>query len=447
MKGYRDNSLLLQEKLLVSTGVTTDSRKVQPGQMFFALKGENFDGNEFAEAVVAAGALCAVVDRGSAVSEKVYNGELDPDVFIVVDDSLAAMQRLATWHRLRFDIPVIGLTGTNGKTTTKELVNAVLSTRYRTVATQGNLNNRIGVPLTLFRINKDTQIAVIEIGADSPGDIALLAETVRPTCGLITNVGKAHLQGFGSFEGVCRAKGELYDYLWKSGGTAFYNVDNSYLRDMTARRYGMKTVKYGRELEGWKVSRTDSRRPYLSAYNGWKRVHTKLVGSYNIDNVLAALCIGSRFGVPFSTAARAIAGFAPSNSRSQLKETGRNTLILDTYNANPTSMRTSVENFSHAAFKRKVMILGDMLELGTESAAEHRSIAELAASVVAEKVYLVGSEFGGCRDAVGTARDVCFFNSAEELQSYLTNGHPLSGMTILIKGSNGMHLGSLEQVL
>jgi len=432
---------------MASTGVTTDSRKVLPGQMFFALKGEKFDGNEFAEAVVASGALCAVVDRGSAVSEKVYNGELDPDVFIVVDDSLTAMQKLSTWHRLRFDIPVIGLTGTNGKTTTKELVNAVLSTRYRTVATQGNLNNRIGVPLTLFRINRDTQMAVIEMGADSPGDIALLAETVRPTCGLITNVGKAHLQGFGSFEGVCRAKGELYDYLWKSGGTVFYNVDNPYLRDMTAMRFGLNTVKYGRELEGWKVCRTDTRRPYLSAHNGWKRVHTQLVGGYNIDNVLAALCVGARFGVPFSTAARAIAGYAPSNSRSQLKETGKNTLILDTYNANPTSMRTSVENFANTAFRHKVMILGDMLELGSESYAEHKAIVEFACGVGAEQIFFVGGEFGACRNVWGRSGNVSFFNTADDLGAYIRNGHPVSGMTILIKGSNGMHLGFLEQVL
>lgn len=390
MKGYKDNSLLLQEKLVASTGVTTDSRKVRPGEMFFALKGERFDGNEFAEAVVASGALCAVVDRESAVGEKVFCGELDSDKFIVVEDSLAAMQKLATWHRMRFDIPVIGLTGTNGKTTTKELVNAVLSTKFSTVATIGNLNNHIGVPLTLFRINDDTQCAVIEMGASHPGEIALLAEIARPTHGLITNVGKAHLEGFGSFEGVCRTKGELYDFLWKSGGTAFYNVDNLYMREMIQQRVGMVTVKYGKELEGWRISKTDTRRPYLSARNGWKRVHTQLIGGYNIDNVLAALCVGIRMGIPFTTAARAISGYVPSNSRSQLKDTGRNTLILDTYNANPTSMRTSVENFAKTAFRHKVLILGDMLELGSESASEHRAIVELASGIGAEQVFFVG---------------------------------------------------------
>ncbi|MBQ0006905.1 MAG: UDP-N-acetylmuramoyl-tripeptide--D-alanyl-D-alanine ligase [Alistipes sp.] len=436
----------MQEKLVVSTGVTTDSRKVRPGEMFFALKGERFDGNEFAEAVVEAGALCAVVDRESAVGEKVYCGELDSERFIVVDDSLAAMQKLATWHRMRFDIPVIGLTGTNGKTTTKELVNAVLSTKFRTVATMGNLNNHIGVPLTLFRIDDDTQCAVIEMGASHPGEIALLAEIARPTHGLITNVGKAHLEGFGSFKGVCRTKGELYDFLWKSGGTAFYNVDNPYLREMTQQRVGMVTVKYGKELDGWRVSRTDARHPYLSVYNGWKRIHTQLVGGYNVDNVLAALCVGVRMGIPFSTAARAIAGYSPSNSRSQLKDTGRNILILDTYNANPTSMRTSVENFAGTVFKHKVLILGDMLELGAESAAEHRAIVELASGIGAEQVYFVGTEFSGCRDAVNGQDNVSFFSSAEELASYIKKGHPFSGMTIFIKGSNGMRLSSLEQL-
>lgn len=449
MKGYADNSLLVQEKFLASSGVTTDSRKVRPGEMFFALRGERFDGNDYAEQVVDAGALCAVVERGSRVSEKVYLGELDPQVFIVVEDSLTALQHLARWHRLRFDIPVIALTGTNGKTTTKELVNAVLSTKYRTVATTGNLNNHIGVPLTLLRITADTQMAVIEMGASAPGEIETLVNIARPTHGLITNVGKAHLHGFGSFEGVCRTKGELYDFLWKNGGTAFYNVDNPHLREMISSRYGIMTVKYGREYEGWRVSRATAGRPFLSARNGWKRLGTRLVGEYNIDNALAALSVGARFGVPFAAAVRALKAYAPSNSRSQMKVTSSNTLILDTYNANPTSMRSSVENFSRTNFPHKVLILGDMLELGEESFREHSAIVALVRSITAERVFLVGREFGACAsddDIAGGNTDISFFSSAEELSGCLKRT-PLKGRTILIKGSNGMHLGALEEVL
>jgi len=448
MKGYADNSLLLREKFLASTGVTTDSRNVLPGQMFFALKGERFDGNEFAEQVVASGASCAVVERGSRVSEKVYGGELDPEVFIVVQDSLAAMQQLALWHRLRFDIPVIALTGTNGKTTTKELVNAVLSTGYKTVATRGNLNNHIGVPLTLFRIGADTQMAVIEMGASAPGEIETLVNIARPTHGLITNVGKAHLHGFGSFEGVCRTKGELYDFLCRNGGTAFYNVDNPHLREMVAARVGMVTVKYGRELEGWTVSRATARRPFLCAHNGWKRIQTQLVGGYNIDNALAALSVGTRFGISFAAAARALKAYTPSNSRSQMKVTSSNTLILDTYNANPTSMRTSVENFSRTDFPHKVLILGDMLELGSESYGEHSAIVSLVRGITADRVFLVGKEFGACsvEEDIAGGNNISFFPSAEELSTYLQS-MPLKGKTILVKGSNGMHLGGLETVL
>lgn len=446
MKLYKDNTLLLQSLLTRCKGVSIDSRKTRPGEIFFAFRGERVDGNDFAEDVVARGALCAVVERGSAISEKVFAGEADENKFIVVENVLKTMQELAQWHRKRFDIPVVGITGTNGKTTTKELVTAVLSQKYKVTATEGNLNNAIGVPLTLFRINEDTKVAVIEMGASERGSIALLCEIARPTCGLITGVGKAHLSGFGSFEGVKAAKGELYDYLWRAGGTVLYNVDDENLRQMVASRYGVHTVKYGRRLEGWTVSCATVMRPFLSAHKERRYIRTNLLGEYNIDNALAAIAVGKFLRVSFAAATRAIRAYHPVNNRSQLMKTGKNTLILDTYNANPTSMRISVTNFVSTSFPHKVLILGDMLELGNDSAAEHAAIMDLlsASAVSVEKVFLVGSEFG--KAAADRKGKYELFPDVNVLKERL-NSAPLSGKTVFVKGSNSIRLQTLVEVL
>ncbi|MBR1538214.1 MAG: UDP-N-acetylmuramoyl-tripeptide--D-alanyl-D-alanine ligase, partial [Bacteroidales bacterium] len=375
------------------TGITTDSRNIKEGVMFFALKGEKFDGNDFAEEALKAGARYAVVDR-FLLEGTTYRGRK----CIVVENTLAMLQQMAAYHRKQFDIPVVGITGTNGKTTTKELVAAVLSQKFDIVATQANYNNHIGVPLTLFRIDDKTDLAVVEMGASAPGEIADLTKIVQPTCGVITTVGKAHLQGFGSFEGVKKTKGELYDILRQKGGMVFYNADNEHLCEMVSHRSGLCTRKYGVREQGVKILPATPETPFLQLqmeHEGKSvTLNTHLVGSYNADNVMAALAIGSYFEVPFKKMVAAIESYVPSNSRSQLVKTGRNTLVIDAYNANPSSMRAALDNFAATEFPGKVLMLGDMLELGPDSAREHLAVLQQAVAV-SEEIYLVGSEFGG----------------------------------------------------
>lgn len=320
------------------TGITTDSRNIKEGTMFFALKGEKFDGNDFAEDALKAGARYAVVDR-FLLEGTAYRGRK----CIVVENSLAMLQQMAAYHRKQFDIPVVGITGTNGKTTTKELVAAVLSKKYNLVATQANYNNHIGVPLTLFRIDERTDMAVVEMGASAPGEIAELTKIVQPTCGLITTVGKAHLQGFGSFEGVKKTKGELYDILRQRGGVVFYNADNPHLCEMVSHRPGLCVRKYGVREQDVKVLPATPDSPFLKLElthdDKPVTITTHLVGDYNADNVMAALAVGTYFEVPFKKMVAAIEAYTPSNSRSQLVKTAHNTLVIDAYNANPSSMR------------------------------------------------------------------------------------------------------------
>lgn len=402
-----------------SEGLCTDTRTLRPGQLFLALKGENFNGDNFALQALEAGAAYAVVSDALEAS--------DPRL-IRVPDTLSTLQALAAYHRQQFDIPVIGLTGTNGKTTTKELIKAVLSAKYRVTATEGNLNNDVGVPLSVFRIGEDTEIAIIEMGASHPEDLRPLLAVAQPTHGLITNVGKAHLLGFGSFEGVKHAKGLLYDYLKEHDGIAFANADDPDLQEMLWER-GLPRIPYG--MDGVTVLPASARSPYLQLQFAGGVLSTHLVGAYNANNILAALKIGWFFGVPEADAWKAVSSYIPSNNRSQLLKTEKNTLIVDAYNANPSSMAVALDNLALTE-GRKVALLGEMRELGADAAAEHKKIVE---RLQGTEAYLVGEAFA--KAAEGT--DIPVFASSDQLASYL-HEHPLEGCTVLVKGSRGTRM-------
>lgn len=418
-------------------GVTTDSRNCPKDSMFIALKGESFNGNAFAAKALEAGCRYAVIDEAEFLPAN------DPR-YILTDHCLHTLQRLANYHRRQLGIPVIGITGTNGKTTTKELIAAVLKQERRILYTQGNLNNAIGVPLTLLQLKAEHQLAVVEMGASHPGDIKELVDIAEPDYGLITNVGKAHLQGFGSLEGVIRTKGELYDFLRAKGGcTIFIDHDNPYL---TAIAHGLKQIAYGKE-EGLYVSgRITGNSPFLAlkwrkeAGDEWHEVQTRLIGEYNFCNVLAAVTIGLYFGIAPENIDRALTEYTPQNNRSQLMHTADNTLIIDAYNANPTSMMAALSNFNNMQAEQKMLILGDMRELGAESAAEHQKIADYLQQCSFQRILLVGSEFGSASHPYPTYPDVAA--AIEALQA-----DKPKGMTILIKGSNGIHLNRVIEVL
>ncbi len=425
---------------LRSTGVTTDSRTLKGGELFFALKGENFDGNAYAVAALEKGAAYAVVD---AASEVVAQGDARP---IPVPDTLEALQALARYHREHTlvagkRLPVVGLTGTNGKTTTKELIRAVLSAKYVVTATEGNLNNDIGVPLSLLKIDARTQLAVIEMGASHPDDIAHLVAVSEPDLGLITNVGKAHLLGFGSFEGVKKAKGQLYDYLQAHGGKAFVRSADADLVQMAAARKGLETIPYG---DGAIVLPADAAHPFLrmavpseSDPDILLGVETHLVGTYNAPNVLAALAIGRYFGVPQDDAIAAVCRYEPSNNRSQMMRTADNTLVVDAYNANPTSMAAALDNIANIVSDRKVLMLGSMGELGTDSVAEHVKILERLPVAGATQVLLVGEEF---RKALAVhSVDCLWFETSQALADWL-KAHPVKDAVVLVKGSRSQQM-------
>ena len=419
-------------KFCQCAGVTTDSRKCGPGLMFFALKGERFDGNEFVRGALEQGCSYAVMDDAS-----LYDS--NDSRMILVDNSLTALQQVAALHRRKLGTPVIGITGTNGKTTTKELTNAVMSTAYNVLYTQGNLNNSIGVPLTVLGLKPEHEYAIVEMGASHPGDIKELVEISQPDFGLITNVGKAHLLGFGSFEGVKRTKGELYDWLREHDGTAFVNRDNEHLQQMCA---GLPLIEYGKPgQEGLLVEgEVLECNPFVkfrwrSGKGNWHTVQTSLIGAYNVDNALAAITIGLKFGVSEQDASDAVAAYKPQNNRSQLTETGRNHLVVDAYNANPTSMAAALENFSMMKAADKMLILGDMRELGDVSEAEHRHIVDLLKEKGFAQVWLVGAEFEKTAQGSGFR----LFPDVEAVNEALA-GEPVNGKTILIKGSNSIGL-------
>lgn len=443
---------LLYHLFLQSKGVTTDSRQCAEGMMFFALKGERFDGNAYALQALEKGCLCAVVDDIS------FKNTSDKRL-VYVENVLPTLQQLARHHRRTLGLPVIGITGTNGKTTTKELIAAVLCRKFRTHYTQGNLNNQIGVPLTLLQLTSQHQLAVVEMGASHPGDIKELVDIAEPDYGIITNVGRAHLQGFGSFEGVIRTKGELYDFLrTREGSLIFLHNDNPHLK---AIAQGLNTIRYGTAtgIEPLAVSgELISCNPFLRFR--WQAkgipthtIDTHLVGGYNIDNALCAITVGRYFGVSDEDIDAAIEGYLPSNSRSQLIMTSQNTLIVDAYNANPTSMRASLLNFNQMESSNKVVIIGDMKELGDASAEEHIAIVQLIDECTFEKVWLVGQNFYEALAAVHGKEDgendsslYRTFASAEEVLDYL-KANPLSGCSVLVKGSNSMRLSSLIPAL
>ena len=415
-----------------SAGVTTDSRTVAPGQLFFALKGETFDGNLYALQALEKGAVCAVVNNGS---EAAASG--DPRI-VAVDDTLATLKELAAWHRrhVREDLIVLGLTGTNGKTTTKELIRSVLSVKYNVLATEGNLNNDIGVPLTVLKLKPEHQIAVIEMGASHPEDISALTPVSQPDYGLITNVGKAHLLGFGSFEGVKRAKGRLYDWIRAHGKAVFVNADDPDLTEMAASR-GLQMIQYGIAKEAVELLPASAEAPFVRLRVGETLVSSNLVGVYNATNILAAMAVGRFFGISAEEAAAAIGAYNPTNNRSQLSRTARNTLIEDAYNANPSSMAAALENFANMADERKVALLGDMRELGEDSVAEHINVLRRLEALGLYKVCLVGDEFRKALDATGLA--FSWFPTSDELSSHLAE-HPLEGCVILVKGSRGIRM-------
>lgn len=423
--------------------ITTDSRECPEGSIFIALKGESFDGNQFAAQALDKGCAVAVVS-----DEQVYNNYHGDKQIILVPDTLQAFKDMAREHRRRFDIPVIGITGTNGKTTTKELVRAVLTERYDGMATEGNYNNDVGVPKTLFRLNVMDEIAVVEMGASHPGDIKTLAETAEPTCGLITNVGKAHLQGFGSLEGVISTKGELYDYLkTREDSVIFINADNEYLmgilpHEVKAEFYTQDENKADAQVYGQMIACDPFLRLRWREHDGdWHEVTTHLIGSYNLDNVLAAVTVGLHFEITPEQICHAIESYVPSNNRSQLTETPYNHLIVDAYNANPTSMAAALDNFCLMDVSPKMAILGEMRELGASSREEHERMVERLKGCTFDEVWLVGDEF---KDI--DCGDFRKFDDVEQVKAAIADCRP-EGRYILIKGSNGNRLFQLPALL
>ena len=416
--------------------VTTDTRSIKEGSIFFALKGANFNGNSFAKQALESGAAYVVIDESEYALDERY---------IVVDDVLATLQALATFHRQQLNIPVIGVTGTNGKTTSKELLYAVLSLKFATYATLGNLNNHIGVPLTLLAINDSYEIAIIEMGANHIGEIEFLCNIAQPTHGLITNVGKAHLEGFGSFEGVKKTKGELYDYIAQHQGTLFLQADNPHLVEMASKRHFHKIVKYGFTNTNDVVGKLLMANPYLSI--AWKEsaksasyeIYTNLTGSYNTENILAAVAVGLEFGMHPVQINEGITSYVPQNNRSQITKTSRNTVVADFYNANASSMAAALDNMEVLTADHKVVVLGDMFELGEEAFVEHQAVIARAKSINLDRLIFVGKEFFKQKDDAAE-----YYETTEEAKAAVES---ISGSFILLKASRGMAFEKLLEVL
>ncbi len=413
-------------------GVSTDSRKCPKDSMFIALKGDNFDGNVFVENAIESGSKFALTSDEQRANNK---------TIFYVPDTLTALQQLASYHRQQMNATVIAITGTNGKTTTKELTSAVMKAKYGddVINTEGNLNNHIGVPLTLLRIKSHHKYAIVEMGANHPGEIKTSADIALPDYGLITNVGTAHILGFGSFEGVIKTKCELYDNLKKNNGTIFVNGSN---QNIFPKSEGAKRIVYGVDGSSLNAS-VESADPFLKVKfsNGYS-AQTNLIGAYNLENVMAAACAGSHFDVDMPTIVSALENYKPSNNRSQFISTSSNKLIVDAYNANPTSMKAALDNFiTLKSESEKALILGDMLELGNDSETEHRKIVEMIAASGIKKVMLVGQNFASvAKSGMST------FKNVDELIPVLTD-NKLNGYLILIKGSNSMKLTKVVERL
>lgn len=428
----RNNLNNLYNLFLNSTGVSTDSRDITPGCLFFALKGDNFDGTQFAKQALHSGASYAIVDNLDICEN---------DKYIYTPNVLKSLQDLAKHHRKQYPIPVIALTGSNGKTTTKELISKVLSTKYKVLSTEGNLNNHIGVPLTLLKIESSTEIAVIEMGASAPGEIELLANIALPVAGLITNIGKAHLLGFGSLEGVEKTKGELYNFLEKSGGVVFYNSSDAHLQKMIANRKEMITLPYGIKETKIETLKPTSENPFLSIkLENRESIKTALIGTYNITNILAAIAIGNYFGIEKELSIKAIETYVPSNNRSQLIKGKDNSVIIDAYNANPTSMAMALKNFEEIIASSKGVIVGDMLELGKVSIEEHKKILSIIKEMNLTYLFIVGEEFEqAAKNNKYFQERAIFKKNSQELREYLLK-NKISGATLLIKGSRSIKL-------
>ena len=423
---YRDHSRVI-----------TDSRQPLEGSIFFGLRGDQFNGSLYAEDALKRGSAFAVVDDPSVCRDERY---------ILVDSSQQTLQDLAAYHRKQVSIPLVAITGSNGKTTTKELTDSILSTQYKTHATSGNLNNHIGVPLTLLGIDDTAEIGIIEMGANHAGEIAVLCRMAMPDYGLITNIGRAHLEGFGSLKGVMKAKKELYDYLGERGGLAFINEQDKVLRDML-QDFAGAIAWYGGPVESVISGEVLSSDPVLRVRldirgHGMTEIETGLIGSYNLENILAAACIGLHFGIPAGNIEKAIRQFRPADNRSQQFSTERNVLILDAYNANPTSMRAAINHFGSLKHPAKAVILGDMLELGATSGASHREVIGLLEKAGIKEVILFGPFFA-CIPVPGSYQ---VFSSVEECAAWLKE-HPLRDRLVLLKGSRGMKLEQLTGLL
>lgn len=417
----------LHEIFLKSTGVTTDTRKITENHLFFALNGEHFNGNEFAKQAIEKGASYAVIDDASF-----HTG----DSTILVDDSLVALQELAKFHRQYLNLPILALTGSNGKTTTKELLNAVLSQKFKTVATIGNLNNHIGVPLTLLAMDETTEFGVVEMGANHPKEIEFLCNLALPDYGYITNFGKAHLEGFGSIEGVIQAKSELYQHLIQRGKTIFYNVDDPIQKKKLmahTKVYGFSSSR-SELVSDIKIELTQNH-PFVSVTFKDTIISTNLIGTYNFTNIAAAVCVGDYFDIKTIDIKDAISRYTPSNNRSQIVEKGSVKIILDAYNANPSSVQAAIINFAQLPQENKVVILGDMLELGTEAATEHQNIVDQLIEHGFEKVYLIGQNF------YNTQGEYLKFRNFEEFKNVFSKTpQDKQSKLYLIKGSRGMAL-------
>lgn len=419
----------LYQKYLQCSSVTTDSRKVPDNSLFFALKGPNFNANKFADDALSKGAKYAVIDDPSYKKD---------DRYILVEDALTALQKLANHHRHQLKIPIIGITGSNGKTTTKELVHGVLKQKYNTFATPGNLNNHIGVPLSLLVIDDTIEIAVIEMGANKVGDIKELCDIAEPTHGLITNIGKAHIEGFGGFEGVLRAKTELYQHLIANGGQVFINSQNDVLSNMKKRFEN--PLMYPAQEDFFNCELIEADPFVIYRHENGEQVNTHLMGAYNFENIATALCIGKFFEVPAEKANQSIAGYQAKNNRSEIIKLDSITILMDAYNANPTSMEAAINNFAQMKKSPKMVILGDMFELGDTATEEHHSLGKLVKDLNFEKTIFCGSEMKHAKEAYSEA---LYFEEKVDLINYLKNAH-YKDYYILIKASRGM---ALEDIL
>ncbi len=434
----------IYELFLRYPNITTDSRKVPSNSIFWALRGDNFNGNKFAEQALVSGAEYAIIDdKNYFISGKT----------ILVEDSLKALQELANYHRKQLNIPIFALTGTNGKTTTKELIKVVLSTKYKVAATEGNLNNHIGVPLTLLSFDKNTEKGIIEMGANHIGEIKLLCEIAEPDFGLITNIGKAHLEGFGSFEGVIKAKSELYDNIVKNEGVIFCNSDNNILKKLDK---GNKIIFYGTKpgnyVEGKLLSSLPCLKVEIKISDSVKiQINTNLTGKYNFENILAAACVGVFFNVSADDIKKAVENYYPENNRSQLIKKKHNTVILDAYNANPSSMRVSIESFSELENENKIIILGDMYELGKYSQAEHKKILNFAKEKVTKdksikEVLICGKYFGESYMSDYKDCNILYFSDTENVKEYLKS-KTYENFIFLIKGSRAMKMENVADYI